>query len=91
MGLDSSALNDDMDMLQEMRLCANLQRTPGVNAPTVPLKDILAAATTNGSKILGWGNRCGTLEPGKDADLILINSERLRESYLARNKVPSTP
>ena len=88
MGLDSSALNDDMDMLQEMRLCANLQRTPGVNAPTVPLKDILAAATTNGSKILGWGNRCGTLEPGKDADLILINSERLRESYLAPQQSP---
>ena len=64
-GLDSSALNDDMDMLQEMRLCANLQRTPGVAEGTLALADIFAAATRSGSDILGWGSRCGTLEPGK--------------------------
>jgi cytosine/adenosine deaminase-related metal-dependent hydrolase len=87
-GLDSSALNDDMDMLQEMRLCANLQRTPGVDAPTLPLKEIFAAATSSGAKILGWGNRCGTLEPGKAADLILIDSERLRAPYLAPGQSP---
>ena len=34
LGLDSSTLNDDMDMLQEMRLSANLQRVPGVSAET---------------------------------------------------------
>jgi 5-methylthioadenosine/S-adenosylhomocysteine deaminase len=88
MGLDSSALNDDMDMLQEMRLGANLQHTPGVDLPAVPLKDILAAATRSGSEILGWGSRCGTLEPRKAADLILIDSERLREPYLAPQQGP---
>ena len=88
MGLDSSALNDDMDMLQEMRLSANLQRTPGVDAPTLPLRAIFAAATSSGAKILGWGDRCGTLEPGKAADLILIDSERLRAPYLAPGQNP---
>jgi 5-methylthioadenosine/S-adenosylhomocysteine deaminase len=88
MGLDSSALNDDMDMLQEMRLCANLQRTPGVDTPTLPLKDILAAATSSGAEILGWGDRCGTLEPGKEADLILIDSVRFRAPYLAPGQSP---
>lgn len=88
MGLDSSAINDDMDMLQEMRLCANLQRTPGVDTPTLPLKDILAAATRSGAKSLGWGDCCGTLEPGKDADLILIDSERFRVPYLAPGQNP---
>ena len=88
MGLDSSAINDDMDMLQEMRLCANLQRMPGVDAPTLPLKDIFAAATSRGSKILGWGGRCGTLEPGKAADVILIDSERFRAPYLAPGQNP---
>jgi len=88
MGLDSSALNDDMDMLQEMRLCANLQHTPGVDAPTLPLKEILAAATSSGAKILGWGSRCGTLEPGKAADVILIDSERFRLPYLASGQSP---
>jgi cytosine/adenosine deaminase-related metal-dependent hydrolase len=88
MGLDSSALNDDMDMLQEMRLCANLQRTPGGDASTLPLKDILAAATSSGAKSLGWGDCCGTLEPGKDADLILIDSEQIRAPYLAHGQNP---
>ena len=88
MGLDSSALNDDMDMLQEMRLCANLQRTPGVDTPTLPLKDILAAATSSGAEILGWGDRCGTLEPRKEADLILIDSKRFCAPYLAPSQSP---
>lgn len=87
-GLDSSALNDDMDMLQEMRLCANLQRTPGVAAPSLPLEDILVAATRGGSKILGWGLRCGTLEAGKAADVILLDAGRLREPYLAPQQSP---
>jgi cytosine/adenosine deaminase-related metal-dependent hydrolase len=88
MGLDSSALNDDMDMLQEMRLCANLQRVPGVGAVALPLADIFAATTASGSKILGWGDRCGTLEPGKDADLVLIDPARLRGPYLSPEQSP---
>lgn len=88
LGLDSSALNDDMDMLQEMRLCANLQRTPGVNAATLPLKDILSAATAGGARVLGWGNHCSTIEPGKAADLILVDSARFCLPYLAPGHNP---
>src|SRR5436190_713812 len=65
LGLDSSTLNDDMDMLQEMRLSANLQRTPGVGAATVPLREIFRMGTVNGSNALGWGAVSGSLEPGK--------------------------
>jgi cytosine/adenosine deaminase-related metal-dependent hydrolase len=88
LGLDSSGLNDDMDMLQEMRLCANLQRVPGVSSTTVPLKAIFRMATVGGSTILGWGDRCGTLEPGKEADLILIDSQSLKSPYLASQHNP---
>ena len=73
---------------KEMRLGANLQRTPGVGASTLPLQEILAAATSSGAKILGWGDCCGTLEPGKNADLILIDSEQFRAPYISPGQSP---
>jgi 5-methylthioadenosine/S-adenosylhomocysteine deaminase len=88
LGLDSSTLNDDMDMLQEMRLSANLQRVPGVSSETVPLKDIFRMATVNGSKVLGWGETSGTLEPGKRADMILLDSKTLIGPYLSHDQNP---
>ena len=88
LGLDSSALNDDMDMLQEMRLSANLQRVPGVTSEVLSLEDIFAAGTRSGSQILGWGNTCGTLEPGKEADLILVDTERLKGAFLSAAQNP---
>jgi len=88
LGLDSSTLNDDMDMLQEMRLSANLQRVPGIDAETVPLQDIIRMGTVNGSHVLGWGKYSGTLEPGRRADMILLDARRLTEPYLARAHNP---
>jgi 5-methylthioadenosine/S-adenosylhomocysteine deaminase len=88
LGLDSSTLNDDMDMLQEMRLSANLQRVPGVSAETVSLKDIFRMATVNGSSALGWGDLAGTLEPGKRADMILLDSKTLIGPYLSPDQNP---
>jgi len=88
LGLDSSTLNDDMDMLQEMRLCANLQRVPGISADTVPLQDIFRMATVDGSRILGWGELSGTLEPGKRADMVLLDGRRLTEPFLSREQNP---
>lgn len=88
LGLDSSTLNDDMDMLQEMRLSANLQRIPGVSSKTVPLKDIFRMATVNGSSVLGWGEVSGTLAPGKRADMILLDSRTLTGPYLSFEQNP---
>ena len=88
MGLDSSPLNDRPDMLQEMRLAANLQRVPGAGPGLMPLADIFRAATAGGADILGWGAACGTLEPGKRADLVLVDSRPIAEPYLARHQTP---
>ena len=88
LGLDSSTLNDDMDMLQEMRLAANLQRSPGVSAATVPLKEIFRMATVSGSRILGWGELVGTLESGKRADMILLDSRTIIGPYLSIDHNP---
>jgi cytosine/adenosine deaminase-related metal-dependent hydrolase len=88
LGLDSSTLNDDMDMLQEMRLSANLQRVPGVSSATVPLEQFFRMATINGSDVLGWGKISGALEPGKRADLVLLDSRALTHPYLSLQQNP---
>jgi hypothetical protein len=45
-------------------------------------------ATLGGSTILGWGDRCGTLEPGKEADMVLVDSQSLKRPYLASEQNP---
>ena len=49
MGLDSSPLNDRPDMLQEIRLAANLQRVPGAGPGLMPVEEIFRAATAGGA------------------------------------------
>jgi len=88
MGLDSSTLNDDSDMLQEMRLAANLQRIPGSSKGLVPLSEIFKMSTVNGMNVLRWGHVAGTLEPGKQADLILLDSRDFASPYLAPHQNP---
>jgi cytosine/adenosine deaminase-related metal-dependent hydrolase len=88
LGLDSSTLNDDSDMLQEIRLAANLQRVPGSSAGLVPLKEILKMATVNGMDLLRWGGIAGKLEPGKQADLVLLDSRDFTLPYLAPQQSP---
>jgi 5-methylthioadenosine/S-adenosylhomocysteine deaminase len=82
-GLDGNALNDDFDLFQEMRLAANLQRVPGVDRRLAPTEQIFRMANAGGAQALGWGDLTGTLEPGKRADLVLIDMRSSRMPYLA--------
>ena len=82
-GLDSAGLNDDNDMLQEMRLVHLLHRVPGVTSPRPTSHQILHLATVNGAKATFFGDQIGTLEPGKRADMALVRLEHIVEPYLA--------
>jgi cytosine/adenosine deaminase-related metal-dependent hydrolase len=88
LGLDGSTLNDDSDMLQEIRLAANLQRIPGASAGLVSPRAILKMATAGGMNLLRWGNIAGTLEPGMQADLILLDSRDFNAPYVAPQQNP---
>jgi cytosine/adenosine deaminase-related metal-dependent hydrolase len=81
-GLDEAGINDDRDMLQEMRLVLRLHRVPGMEdvVPTCP--QVFQMATENGALTTGFGDSIGTLEPGKAADLVLVNWPQIAYPYL---------
>ena len=72
LGLDSLAENDDDDMLNEMRLVTSLHRDPDNKQATISARQSLAMATIDGSRALGIDDSVGTLVPGKNADVILV-------------------
>jgi cytosine/adenosine deaminase-related metal-dependent hydrolase len=81
-GLDEAGINDDRDMLQEMRLVLKLHRVPGMDelVPTSP--QVLQMATEHGAKTTGFAHDIGVLEPGKAADLVLLNWRQIAYPYL---------
>ena len=82
LGVDSTALDDDEDMLREMRLAMNLHQTPGVATITPDAYKILEMATRGGARAALLEDQIGTLEVGKRADVVLVNLERISRPYL---------
>jgi 5-methylthioadenosine/S-adenosylhomocysteine deaminase len=75
LGADGAACNNRLDMFEEMRLAAVLQamrKSPGA----LPARDVLWMATRAGADTLGLGGAIGSLEPGKCADLIVVERDR---------------
>jgi len=72
LGSDGAACNNHLDMFGEMRLAALLQSVrlgPGA----LPARQALTMATRNGARALGLEAEIGSIEPGKRADLVLID------------------
>ncbi len=74
LGLDSMALNDDADLFREMRLVANLHRSP---SQQLDARQVFSMATINGAKALGKSAELGSLECGKQADFLVLDVSRL--------------
>ena len=82
-GLDEAGINDDRDMLQEMRLVLRAHRVPGMDENEVPgMAQVLRMATVGGARTTGFGDQLGTIETGKAADLLLIDWHQISYPYL---------
>jgi cytosine/adenosine deaminase-related metal-dependent hydrolase len=81
-GIDEAGINDDNDILQEMRLAQKIHREPGVSSKHPTSHQIFELNTVNGSKVTFFQDQIGTLEPGKRADIVLLNMDRIEEPYL---------
>ena len=81
-GSDEAGLNDDKDLFQEMRLVLKLHRVPGIDLEPPTSYQVLEMATANGAYASWFGDRIGALEPGKRADLTLVDMRNIEEPYL---------
>jgi 5-methylthioadenosine/S-adenosylhomocysteine deaminase len=76
-GIDEAGINDDRDMLQEMRMVLNLHRTPGMDDVVPSSAEVLRMATEHGAHTTAFGDDIGTLEVGKAADLLLLDLDAI--------------
>lgn len=79
-GTDGPASNNDLDMFEEIRLAALLAKGFSNDPTALPAKTIMAMATRIGAKAMHVGNLTGSLEPGKKADLILLDLSPVHNS-----------
>jgi 5-methylthioadenosine/S-adenosylhomocysteine deaminase len=73
LGTDGAATNNDLDMFEEMRLAAFLQKVSTMDPTAVPAATALRMATAGGAEAIGLGDKIGSLTPGRRADLIQVS------------------
>jgi len=77
LGTDSGASNNELNMLNEMRLAALTGKGTSADASSLTAWDVLAMATINGAKQIGLNDHIGTLESGKFADITAVNLNQI--------------
>jgi 5-methylthioadenosine/S-adenosylhomocysteine deaminase len=65
-----------VDIVQEMRLACCGYKETRLNPRVMPPETAIEMATINGAKLTPWANRIGSIEPGKDADIVLFDTAR---------------
>jgi len=73
LGTDGPASNNTLDMFESMKIAALLQKLHYKDPTVLPAETVLRMATIDGAKALGLENSVGSLEGGKEADLILVD------------------
>ena len=79
-GTDGPASNNDLDMLEEVRLAAFIAKAVTNDPTSLPASTALLMATRLGAQALHIGHLTGSLTPGRRADLILIDMTPLHNS-----------
>ena len=73
LGTDGSASNNDVDMFGEMDTAAKLHKVNSLDPTVMSAETTLKMATMGGAKLLGAEQEIGSIEPGKKADLIVLD------------------
>ena len=79
-GTDGPASNNDLDMFEEVRLASFVAKATSNDPTVVPAATALLMATRMGAQALHIGHLTGSLEAGKRADLILVDTSPLHNS-----------
>lgn len=76
LGTDGSASNNNLDLFGEMSMCAKLHKAFSSDPTVLPAEQVVAMATLGGARVLGMADRIGSITPGKQADIILVSTNK---------------
>jgi len=74
LGSDGSASNNNLDMFEEIKIGSLLQKVHTSNPKVLNADESFKLITINGAKVLGLDNEIGSIEIGKKADIVLIDT-----------------
>jgi cytosine/adenosine deaminase-related metal-dependent hydrolase len=77
LGCDGGPSNNAYDMFREMFLAAVIHKARTLDPLTMPAEQVLEMATINGAKAIGLEKDIGSIEVGKKADLVLLDTTQL--------------
>lgn len=75
LGTDGPASGNTLDLFTQMRLCVDFQKNENRDRSAMPAKDIAAMATIGGARVLGLDQITGSLETGKEADIVVVETD----------------
>lgn len=87
LGTDGIGSTTTLDMFEEMKTAAYLQKVNTMEPTSINAYQILKMATIEGAKVLGLENEIGTLEVGKKADIIFVKTDKIH--MCPENDIPS--
>lgn len=75
LGTDGASSNNNLDLIEEMKTASLLQKVDTLDPKALPASETFEMATINGARALGLEDEIGSIEVGKKADLILIDTD----------------
>jgi len=76
LGTDGCASNNNLDMFQEMDTAAKLHKVNLLDPTVMDSRTVLRMGTIEGARALGLGDKTGSIEPGKLADIIVVDTRK---------------
>ncbi len=76
LGTDGAASNNDLDLFSEMNTLAKIHKVSRLDPTVMDAVTVLRCATSEGAKALGMADSIGSLEVGKKADVIVVDTDR---------------
>ncbi|MBT9776624.1 amidohydrolase family protein [Clostridium sp. MCC353] len=74
LGTDGPSSGNTLDLFTQFRLFASFQKTRYRDRSLFPAKDIIALGTIGGARVLGADGLIGSIETGKKADLVMVET-----------------
>lgn len=76
LGTDAANCNNKADLFEAMKVGALLQKVAGGDPGVIGPRHMIAMATIAGARAVGMGDELGSLEPGRRADIVVLDAQR---------------